>query len=51
MINLTSTAADDFDLAHALNPNNDPGGKNSNKKQGGRWWSLLEEIHAIHAAY
>ncbi|XP_075896608.1 CD99 antigen-like protein 2 [Nelusetta ayraudi] len=30
-------AAGDLDLADALNPNNDPAGKNSNKKQGGEF--------------
>lgn len=53
MVSLTPTAADEFDLADALNPNNDPGGKNSNKKQGGGWRSLLSDrlIHYICTLY
>lgn len=34
---LTSTAGDDFDLADALDPNNDIGGKDKSKGQGGGW--------------
>lgn len=34
---LTSTAGEDFDLADALDPNNDIGGKDKNKGQGGGW--------------
>lgn len=37
---LTSTAADDFDLADALDPNNDIGGKDKSKGQGGGWECL-----------
>lgn len=40
MFHLTFTAADEFDLADALDPKNDIGGKDKNKGQGGGWECL-----------
>lgn len=41
---LTLTVDNGFDLADALDPNNDIGGKEKNKGQGGGWECESEQV-------